>query len=162
MKKKPSNSIVQLPTPSLRQLSADIAKDEYPEMKKLIKIMYRSMDENNGIGLAAPQIGLNINIFVISREIAKQFGIPSAYINPTVTSASSKEEVIEEGCLSVPGQFGLVKRAYTVTVTAYDEKGKQFTIVANDIAARIIQHESDHLKGTLIVDKFMKTQKKNI
>mgnify|MGYP001569929268 CR=1 FL=1 len=120
------------------------------------------MDVNNGIGLAAPQIGLTINAFVISKDVAKQFGIPSAYINPKIVSVSQKEEIMEEGCLSVPGLLGLVKRARTITITAHDEKGKQFTVIASDLAARIMQHELDHLKGTLIVDKFIKPPRKNI
>jgi len=160
MKKKPDGSIVQLPTPLLRENSTDVVNISPSEIKKLLKLMHRSMEENNGVGLAAPQIGLNINVFVISKDVAKQYGIPTAYINPSIDSSSKKEEIMEEGCLSVPGLFGLVKRAQSVTVSANDPAGKRFTVAVNDLPARIMQHETDHLRGTLIVDKFIKTPRK--
>ncbi|MCK5564785.1 MAG: peptide deformylase [Planctomycetes bacterium] len=118
---------------------------------KMIDIML----ETKGIGLAAPQAGVNLRIFVISldgtRESAK------VYINPTIET-SGKLEPSEEGCLSLPNISGKVKRFTNCKVTAQDLEGNTFTEEGDQLYARALQHEHDHLEGTLIKDKMSRVQ----
>jgi peptide deformylase len=118
---------------------------------KMIDIMI----ETKGIGLAGPQAGVNLRIFVISldgtRESAK------VYINPTI-EPSGKLEPSEEGCLSLPNISGKVKRFTKCKVTAQDLEGNTFTEEGEELYARALQHEYDHLEGTLIKDKMSRIQ----
>ncbi len=111
--------------------------------------------EQKGVGLAAPQAGVNLRIFVITldgtRESAK------VYINPTIET-SGKLEPSEEGCLSLPHISGKVKRFTNCKVTAQDLEGNTFTEEGEELYARILQHEYDHLEGTLIKDKMSRVQ----
>ncbi len=107
-----------------------------------------------GIGLAAPQIGKNLNLAVINLE---EFGTPVfPLFNPKVLSRSIKKTDMQEGCLSIPNLFGQVKRPARVEVEAFNEQGKRIVLRAQGLLAKVLQHEIDHLHGVLIIDKFKK------
>ena len=154
-------SIVKVPTESLRQKSIDIdpaliLKDE---IQNLINDMAPTMYSDDGIGLAAPQVGKNIRLCVIGKEALKfdkKNKLPFedlVLINPVWQKTSRKTFVEVEGCLSVPKTYGKVRRCRNIDVTAYDKNGKELKFLANDFFARVIQHEVDHLDGVLFIDK---------
>lgn len=120
----------------------------------LIEDMKLTVRKAPGIGLAAPQVGHNLRLAIIHLE---EFGMKSfALINPKIISKSIKKTVMEEGCLSIPKVFGDVKRPARVEVVGYTEDGKKIHIKADKLLAKVLQHEIDHLSGTLISDKFEK------
>ncbi len=138
------------PDPILRKKTKKIAEIT-PEIKRLILDMAKTMKQAQGIGLAAPQVGSNLNLCLINTEKG-----PLALINPQITWKSIRKEVEEEGCLSVPGTFGLVKRHKIIYIKALTQDGKSIKFRAEGLFARVIQHEIDHLNGILIIDKFVK------
>jgi peptide deformylase len=117
---------------------------------QLVQKMTDIMLENKGVGLAAPQAGVPLRLFILSlsgtRENVK------VYINPTITPAGELD-VIEEGCLSVPGVHTKIRRYKKCTVTATDLDGNEFTEEAEGLYARALQHEFDHIEGTTIVNR---------
>lgn len=141
--------ITQLPAPVLAQKAKPVEniEDITPE---LIDKMYDIMKENKGMGLAGPQAGLSLQIFVISLDSSREN--LKVYINPTVTP-SGKLASHEEGCLSVPGIAAKIKRFKKCSVTATGLDGKQFSEEATGIHAICLQHEADHLDGITIADK---------
>lgn len=143
--------------PALRKKSAPVGKIT-PEILDLIKEMKEALKgAENGVGLAAPQVGVNIRLFVILDDLAKD-GY-SVFINPEITQISKKKIIEEEGCLSLPGRWNELPRADKVTIKATDEKGNKFKIRAKGILARLMLHEVDHLNGILFIDH-LKTKKK--
>jgi peptide deformylase len=121
--------------------------------------MLDTVDHANGIGIAAPQVSQNLNMALIylteGRADAK--GIePFVIINPVITEVSKETTIMEEGCLSMPGVYGEVRRPKKITMEAYDLEGKKFTITDDTFLARVLQHEIDHLHNTLIIDKLGK------
>lgn len=116
-------------------------------IKMLAQDMIETMYENQGVGLAAPQVGVLKRIFVV--DIGEG---PSVFINPVITEQSGEQYGIE-GCLSVPGKQGDVLRPYKVHVKALDIDGNEFEIEAEEFLARAICHEYDHLDGVLYIDK---------
>ena len=142
--------------PVLRQKSRALKTDELQnkEIQQLILDMEKTMVEKDGVGLAAPQVGHNIRVIVINT----QDGI-LALINPRILRKSWKKEILEEGCLSLPEIFGLVKRSAKVSLVALDKKGKKIKFQASGFFARVIQHEVDHLDGVLFIDKAKKITK---
>lgn len=141
-------SLVTVPTKSLFEPCKEIDPKDIPALGGLIEQMYKKMNEENGVGLAAPQIGKNIRLAVIEVE-----GQRYTIINPRLVKLSEKEVVLEEGCLSVPNIFGLIKRAKRVKVEALNEKGAPVKIKAEGLLAQALQHEIDHLNGMLFVNK---------
>lgn len=134
--------------PILRKKSQSINKiDE--SVLKLAQDMIKTMNKNNGLGLSACQIGKNIRMFVLPKGLTKK----QIFINPEIIKISKKTNIIEEGCLSLPGLLMPIKRAVSLKIKAFDENDKQFKLKATDLLARTIQHEMDHLNGVLIVDK---------
>ncbi len=122
------------------------------KLKKLLNDMYDTMIEFDGVGLAAPQIGVDEQIAVV--DIGDERGTIEL-INPEILETTGEQTGIE-GCLSFPGLYGEVTRPYYVKVKAQDRKGKFFTIEAEDYLARAIQHEIDHLHGVLFTSKVSK------
>lgn len=151
--------IITIPKKTLRQPSKNIENISSAELKKIIRRMFYTMKKVQGVGLAAPQIDKNINLFVIDKELAKINNVPAAYFNAKIIKTSPEEEIMEEGCLSVPDRHGLVKRAQKIKLTATDETGKEFTANLDGFIARVIQHELDHINGILIVDKIIEVGK---
>ena len=119
------------------------------ETRLLAEEMFKTMHEHNGIGLAGPQVGLNRRIFVIELDD----GVRHVFINPQIISTSAETSMYEEGCLSIPGVYESIERPVKVTVQAINKDGKAFTIDADGLLARAIQHENDHLDGILFIDK---------
>lgn len=140
--------IVEHPNPVLETECEKVTVFD-KELKVLIKDMFETMYDAEGVGLAAPQIGIAKQIAVV--DVGDDKG-QIVLINPIVT-ASSGSQTGPEGCLSFPGLFGEVERAFEVTVKAQDENGKTFTIKANDFLARALLHEIDHLHGILFTSK---------
>jgi peptide deformylase len=139
--------IVKIPAPVLRQKAAEVEK----LTKKTLLLaddMGRIMRKANGVGLAAPQIGILQRIIVIAPDDMK----PTVLINPRIVRAEG-EQVGQEGCLSIPGLYGDVKRAAYVEVEALDRKGRELTYELEGMPARVAQHEIDHLDGILFIDK---------
>lgn len=118
-----------------------------PRIKTLIKDMFDTMVHEDGVGLAAPQVGILKRIFVIGLEDKRY-----VFINPEILEMEG-EYLDYEGCLSVPGESGVVKRPRFVKVRALNEEGEEFTLEASMLLARAICHENDHLNGSLFTDK---------
>lgn len=141
-------TIIFLPDHRLRKPTQLITHfDE--QLQTLIDDMYETMYAADGIGLAAPQIGISLKLAVldVTRERKQQICI----INPEII-ASSGQDYLEEGCLSVPGAYDKAPRALQVTVRALDRTGQAFEITAEGLLAHCLQHEIDHLQGKLFVD----------
>ncbi|MBI2844532.1 MAG: peptide deformylase [Armatimonadetes bacterium] len=117
------------------------------EIRSLIEHMYEVMDQANGVGLAANQIGVPLRLFVY--DIGEG---PRAMINPKIVKKSGSQ-VGTEGCLSIPGLHGDVERANTATVEGLDENGNKVKISGEGLLARVFQHEIDHLNGVLFIDR---------
>lgn len=122
------------------------------ELVKLLKDMHETMLEEDGVGLAAPQVGVSKRVAVV--DIGDEFG-RIELINPKIIEKRG-EQTGPEGCLSFPGLYGEVKRADYVKVHAYNRRGKPFTVEANDFLARALQHEIDHLDGILFTSKVLR------
>ena len=142
--------------PVLRQQAEDITPD-YPNLKELIANMFETMDRADGVGLAAPQIGLAIRVVVIdldvmSDEFPELKGFRHAFINPHVMEVGEETDSMEEGCLSLPGIHESVKRATRVRVQYLDEEMNPHDEWVEGFKARCMQHEFDHLEGTLFID----------
>ncbi|KLE16411.1 peptide deformylase [Clostridium sp. C8] len=119
-----------------------------PRTIKLIEDMADTMYEADGVGLAAPQVGILQKIFVI--DVYDDYGL-RVFINPEILEVSGTQ-IGEEGCLSVPGEAADVERPNYVKVKALNEKGEEFILEATELLARAILHENDHLNGTLFID----------
>jgi len=163
--------IVQKEDPILRGTAKDIPIKDIgsPEINKILKDMKVALaSQEDGVAIAAPQIGIPFRIFVVSgkvldiveleypEKITKDMPTKNddmVFINPNILKLSKKKNIMEEGCLSVRWQYGDVKRSTNATVEAYDEKGKKFTRGAGGLLAQIFQHEVDHLNGVLFIDK---------
>lgn len=125
------------------------------KLLQLIDDMFRLMYESNGIGLAAPQVGILKKLVVID---TLEEGEKIALINPKIMARGEDMTVMKEGCLSIPGVEGEVTRPETITVTANNpETGEEYTFQTSGLLSRCIQHEVDHLEGTLFVDRLTKS-----
>ncbi len=157
--------IVQKNDPVLRSISLAVpqVKIKSPEIKSIIADMKKTMEPQiDAVAIAAVQIGKPMRIFVISK---RAFGIVGGdietvktkddmvFINPKIMKTSKAKEYLEEGCLSVRYVYGKVFRAEKATIQAWDEHGKKFTRGFSGLLAQIVQHECDHLDGTLFIDK---------
>ena len=146
--------ILTVPNPVLNQKAKPV-KNIDQAILDLIPQMIEACRKANGIGLAAPQIGQSIRLCVINLD---HLGLPPfALINPKLTKKSWKKIELEEGCLSIPGVFGLVKRPKKITVEAQNEKGASHSFDADGMLARVIQHEVDHLDGILFTSKMTRS-----
>lgn len=140
--------IVKLGEESLRQTSIPVAEVN-DEIKQLAEDMFDTMIEADGVGLAAPQIGKNIRMFVLIADD----DVRRVFINPQIIKTSEETGPYDEGCLSIPQVYETIERPLRVTVQAINEKGKAFTLDADGLLARIIQHENDHLDGVVFIDR---------
>lgn len=145
--------IVKNPSAFLRKKSAPVKKRyiKMHECQELIDDMIDTMVDSDGIGLAAPQIGKNLNIIIVLDD-----NKPEVFINPKLYRFSWGKVEVEEGCLSIPGVWGKVKRHNAVSVVALDRRGKRIRKRAKGMLAVILQHEVDHLNGILFIDKAKK------
>ena len=140
--------IVKLGEESLRQKSVPVAEVN-DEIRQLAEDMFETMIEAEGVGLAAPQVGRNIRMFVLIADD----DVRRVFINPQIIQTSSETSEYDEGCLSIPQVYETIVRPVRVTVQALNEKGRPFTLDADGLLARIIQHEYDHLEGILYIDR---------
>ncbi|OGZ31007.1 MAG: peptide deformylase [Candidatus Niyogibacteria bacterium RIFCSPLOWO2_01_FULL_45_48] len=172
-------TIVQIGNKILRRNSEDVPADKIKskETRELITRMSDALrKEPQGIGLAAPQIGVSKSVFIVSEYVFKPSAFTqkesaedikkrkaeekyAVFINPKITKLSRKKGLLSEGCLSVAGSFGKVRRSTNVTVEAFDEKGVKFKRGAGGLLAQVIQHEFDHLNGVIFVDRAEKMDK---
>lgn len=142
--------IIYLPDPRLRKRSVEIDKfDE--KLSTLIDDMLETMYEGKGIGLAAPQIGINLRLAVIDIEVSKKTEDQLIMINPQIIDRKG-EVKSQEGCLSVPGVYETVKRSEWIKLSALDRHGEPFEIEAEGLFGYCIQHEIDHLDGKVFID----------
>ena len=150
-----------------------------PKLLVVVKGIEKTMLRENGVGLAAPQVGISSQIFTVDidyierveeelRIQKKEFPgmksikkllrkkVPVIYINPKIISKSKETILSDEGCLSVPQTFGTVRRSTKVTVEAYDENGKRFRFTGTGLLAQVYQHETNHLVGQLFTERVLK------
>ena len=142
--------------PVLRKVAEDITPD-YPNLKELIQNMFETMDHADGVGLAAPQIGLPIRVVVVDLDVLSEDypeykGFRKAYINAHILEVSGEEVSMEEGCLSLPGIHESVKRGNKIRVKYLDEDLVEHDEIVEGYLARVMQHEFDHLDGKMFID----------
>jgi peptide deformylase len=143
--------IVPYPHPALRYESRPVTRID-DDLRATVREMFGLMYAANGIGLAANQVGIPLRFFILNLTAdAEQPDQERVFINPEIVKRHSSEEN-EEGCLSLPGLYGKVKRARKIRVQAYDLGGNPIEVEADDLLGRAIQHESDHLDGKLFID----------
>lgn len=146
--------IIQGGDPVLRKKATVVENPKSPEIKELIADMIATMKKASGIGLAAPQVGRSLRLFTVSVE-----GKIYVFINPEIRDFGDDKIPFEEGCLSVQKTWGPVIRPKKLTIKALNENGELVKIRAKGLLARVIQHEMDHLNGTLFIDKALKLYK---
>jgi peptide deformylase len=154
--------IVAYGDPVLRKIGAEVQKD-YPLLKQLIENMFETMYESHGVGLAAPQIGKAINLFIIDSsrfEDEKYPNIKKVFINAEILDESGEKWDFEEGCLSIPHIRENVKRHDTLRIRYQDENFETHEETYDGIVARVIQHEYDHVKGVMFVDRLSELKKR--
>lgn len=140
--------------PLLNQIAEQVSNfDE--SLSVLIEEMFALMDAYNGVGLAAPQVGVNKRVFVVDTH---QNGERLAFINPEILSTSDDSVPYEEGCLSLPGVYKTIYRPSSVEVSFKNEKGKGNIIKVSGLLARVIQHENDHLNGKLFISHLSESE----
>ena len=144
--------IVKLGNGILERKAETVREFDTPELHKLIEDMFESLYAAKGVGLAAPQIGISRRIAVIDPSVGEDPSQKVVLINPEVIRNEGKQ-VTEEGCLSVPGFREPVRRGAKVTVRARNVKGETFEISGEDLLARALEHETDHLNGKLYVSR---------
>lgn len=163
--------IVAYGDPVLRKKGIEI-DENYPDLKQLIDNMWETMENANGVGLAAPQIGKAIRLFVVDatpfaddeestpeeKEMLASFR--QVFINPKIISEEGDEWAFEEGCLSIPDVREDVFRNETVHITYQDQEFKEHKATLTGLAARVFQHEYDHIQGILFTDKISSLKKR--
>ena len=140
--------IVKLGEDILRQKAQPVTEVN-DEIRQLAEDMFETMIEADGVGLACPQIGKNLRMFVLIADD----DVRRVFINPQIIKTSEEMGDYDEGCLSIPQVYETIKRPVRVTVQALNEEGKPFTLDADGLLARIIQHEYDHLDGIVFIDR---------
>ena len=149
--------IVVYGSPVLRKVAKDITPD-YPELDKFVSDMFETMEKSDGIGLAAPQVGKSIRLFVINaRPLVEEHpeleGFHKVFINAKIVERSGENKIYNEGCLSLPAIREDFERPSVIRIRYMDEKFVLHEEVYDGVIARIIQHEYDHLDGILFTDK---------
>jgi peptide deformylase len=142
--------IVKLPTPSLRERSKELTAEEVktPEFQAYLDQLTTTMFVADGVGIASPQVGRNIRAIIVNLPSGAE-----AFINPEIVKKSEAMTDSEEGCLSVPGKYGIVQRHKKVSIRALNRHGRRVEFEAKNFPAIIFQHEIDHLDGILFIDK---------
>lgn len=160
--------IIQHEHPVLRETARPVKDEEFgsDELNRVIADMKTALDsQDDGVAIAAPQIGESLRIFVVSRKVfayrdaneSDEVDVDTyedkVFINPEIVNTSQKTVELDEGCLSVRWKYGKVTRFAQATVRAQDEHGEEFTLGAGGLLSQIFQHETDHLDGVLFIDK---------
>lgn len=165
--------VVAYGDPVLKKIAKEITS-EYPDFEKFMSNMWETMYNAQGVGLAAPQVGRSVRVFVVDaspfakdedqsaeqQESLKNF--KKAFINPVIIEETGEEWVFNEGCLSIPDVREDVYRKENVTIKYFDENFVEHTETYNGLIARVIQHEYDHIEGILFTDKLSSLKKRII
>ena len=159
--------IIAYGDPVLKRVATDIEPHEYPNLKTLIADMFETMYGAKGVGLAAPQVGLSMRLFVVdatpfSDDEPELDGFKKTFINARILEESGEEWPFNEGCLSIPEIREDVYRPANLVISYYDEDLKHHQQNFGGLAARIIQHEYDHIEGKLFTDKLSPLRKRLI
>ncbi len=149
--------ILEYPDPRLRKIAQPVTQVD-AQIQKLIDDMFETMYDAPGIGLAATQVDVHLQVIVM--DLSEEKNSPLVFINPTVEVLDGAPEKMQEGCLSVPGFYEDVERIEHVRIQALDRHGKPFELEATGLLAVCIQHEMDHLNGKLFVD-YLSSLKRN-
>lgn len=155
--------IVQKDNPILRDIAKEVPVEAIttPKIKKILADMKVALDsQDDGVAIAAPQIGVSLRIFIVSGKVIgymkdeeDEKKYPDlVFINPVITKKSREKKYMEEGCLSVRYLYGKVNRSTKVQITGFDENGNPFTRGGSGLLAQVFQHETDHLNGILFTD----------
>jgi len=147
--------IVAYGDPVLKTKAKDIdPKDESIDVKKLVTDMFETMYQASGVGLAAPQIGLSLRLFIVDVELMDESfkGFQKAFVNPTLIEEEGEAWKFEEGCLSIPNIREEVERMPKIKLHYFNENWEEFEEEFVGLAARVIQHEYDHIEGVLFTD----------
>lgn len=153
--------IVLYPHPALRWKSEPV-QEINAALRKSVAEMFELMYAANGIGLASNQVGIPLRFFVLNlTSEAEEKEEELVFINPELIKRKGTTEG-EEGCLSFPGLYGPVKRSETVTIEAFDLQGQPFAMDLDELAARAVQHETDHLDGVLFIDRMTDTARRAV
>lgn len=141
-------TILEYPDKRLRKVAVPVTTFD-DSLRQTVAQLFLKMAEDDGVGLAAPQVGISLRMFVM--DCSRDRTRPFCMINPEIV-ATTNEEISEEGCLSFPNLYAKVKRANQLTVQYQDEWGEAHTLTAEGLEAHCIQHENEHLDGILFVD----------
>ena len=152
--------IVHFPHPTLRHKSKPLKKVNQA-LKSIVQEMFDLMYAARGIGLAANQVDLPFQLFVINTSGEKGTGEELVFINPVISNPKGTEAA-DEGCLSIPGVTGQVSRPSSIHVSAFDLEGNEIDMTVTGLLARAIQHEFDHLNGVLFIDRISESEMKQI
>ena len=146
-------AIVTREQPSLRERSQEVDPTEIttPAFQAYLDRLAHTMLVKDGVGIASPQVGRNIRVIVVLVD-----DMPTCFINPVITKESEAKIQDEEGCLSVPGVYGLVERHKRIRFEALNRHGRRIAFDARHFLAVVLQHEVDHLNGVLFIDKMIK------
>jgi peptide deformylase len=150
-------NVLHLGNETLRQKAVPV-EEITDEIRALVSEMFDTMEKEEGVGLAAPQVDRSIRLFVVKADD----GVKRVFINPQIIATSQETCGYEEGCLSIPKFYEEVIRPERVTVQAKNENGRRFTLEAEGFLARVIQHEYDHLDGILFIDRIAPDKKEKI
>lgn len=149
--------ILKYPDPRLRRTARPV-EEVTDEIRERIALMFEAMKDDHGIGLAAPQIGWDLRLFVMNLSGKPEDDM--ALINPEIVERKGRC-TMEEGCLSLPGIFAKVERPKDIVVRAHSLEGEQIEVEANGLVSRCIQHELDHLDGILFIDRLTPVRKRS-
>jgi peptide deformylase len=157
--------IIAFGDPILKRKATAIEPDEYPHIKQLVSDMFETMYGAHGVGLAAPQVGISMRLFVVdatpfSEEEPELTDFKKAFINAVILEETGEEWAFNEGCLSIPDIREDVYRKPVIRISFYDEEWKHHEEIFKGMAARIIQHEYDHIEGKLFTDELSPLRKR--
>jgi len=154
------NSVRIIGDPVLREISRPLVfPDDAVLLRKLIETMERVLEAEEGLGLAAPQVGESVRLFIATPDYLDDLNGHVVFINPEILPCG-EDEKREEGCLSVPGIYETLSRPSRVQIRALDALGNPFSLTVEGLSARLFQHENDHLDGILFVDRLSPMKKK--
>ena len=153
--------IVSYPHPALRWKSKPIVRID-SDLKKMVREMFDLMYATNGIGLAANQVAVPLRFFIMNATgSSAESAAEHVFLNPEIVKRKGSVEA-EEGCLSLPGLYGQVRRSETIVVNAFDLEGQEFEMDLEELEARVVQHENDHIDGILFIDRMTETARREL
>jgi peptide deformylase len=153
--------IVSYPHPALRWKSKPVVRID-ADLKQLVRGMFDLMYATNGIGLAANQVAVPLRLFVMNATGSpEEKSAEHVFLNPEILKRKGSVEA-EEGCLSLPGLYGQVRRAEKIVVNAFDLDGQEFEMDLDELEGRVVQHEHDHIDGVLFIDRMTETARREL